>query len=60
MNCPRSNGTIDSACKKLMRAFRAVLSELKVYPDEWPEVVNQIQSVLKNSLSTRLNKRTPI
>jgi IS30 family transposase len=59
-NCPWSNGTIESACKKVIRAFRAVLSELKVYADEWPEVVNMVQSVLNNSLSTRLNKRTPM
>jgi hypothetical protein len=59
-NCPWSNGTIESACKQIMRAFRAVLSELKVYADEWPEVVNMVQSVLNNSLSTRLNKRTPM
>jgi Chromo (CHRromatin Organisation MOdifier) domain len=37
-----------------------VLSELKTYADEWPEVVNMVQSVLNNSLSTRLNKRTPM
>jgi hypothetical protein len=35
-----------------------VLSELKMYADEWPEVVNLVQIVLNNSLSTRLNKRT--
>jgi hypothetical protein len=43
-----------------MRAFRAVLSELKMYTDEWLEVVNMVQSVLNNSLSTSLNKRTPM
>jgi hypothetical protein len=59
-NCPWSNGTIESACKQVIRAFRAVLSELKMYADEWPEVGNMIQSVLNNSLSTRLNKRTPM
>jgi hypothetical protein len=37
-----------------------VLSELKMYADEWPEVANMVQSVLSNSLSTRLNKRTPM
>jgi hypothetical protein len=37
-----------------------VLSELKMYTDEWPEVVNMVQSVLNNSWSTRLNKRTPM
>jgi transposase InsO family protein len=59
-NCPWSNGNIESACKQLIRAFRAVLSEQKMYADEWPEVVSMVQSVLNNSLSTRLNKRTPM
>jgi hypothetical protein len=31
-----------------------------MYADEWPEVVNMVQSALNNSLSTRLNKRTPM
>jgi hypothetical protein len=31
-----------------------------MYADEWPEVVNLVQSILENSLSTRLNKRTPM
>jgi hypothetical protein len=57
---PWSNGTIESACKQVIRAFRAVLSELKMYADEWPEVVNLVQSVLNNSFSTRLNKRKPM
>jgi hypothetical protein len=37
-----------------------VLSELKMYADEWTEVVNMVQSFLNNSLSKRLNKRTPM
>jgi Chromo (CHRromatin Organisation MOdifier) domain len=59
-NFPWSNGTTESACKQVIRAFGAVLSELKMYADEWPEAVNLVQSVLNNSLSTRLNKRTPM
>jgi transposase InsO family protein len=59
-NCPWSNGTIESACKQVIRAFRAVLSELKMYADTWLEVVIMVQSVLNNSLSTRLSKRTPM
>jgi hypothetical protein len=31
-----------------------------MYADEWPEVVNMVQSVLSNSLSARLNNRTPM
>jgi hypothetical protein len=37
-----------------------VLSELKMYAGECPEVANMIQRVLNNSLSTRLNKRMPM
>jgi transposase InsO family protein len=59
-NCPWSNGTIESACKQVIRAFRAVLSELKMYADEWTNVDSIVQSVLNNSQSTRLNKRTPM
>jgi Integrase core domain/Integrase zinc binding domain len=59
-NCPWSNGTIESACEQVIQAFRAVLSELNMYADEWPEVDNLIQSVLNNSLLTRLKKRTPM
>jgi transposase InsO family protein len=55
-NCPWSNGTIKSACKQVIRASRAVLSELKMYADEWLEVVSIVQRFLNNSLSTRLNK----
>jgi hypothetical protein len=33
---------------------------MMMYVDEWPDVVNMVQSVLNNYLSTRLNKRTPL
>jgi hypothetical protein len=59
-NYPWSNVTIESACKQVIRAFRAVISVLKMYADEWPEVVSMVQSVLSNSLSTGLNKRKPM
>jgi transposase InsO family protein len=29
-NCPWSNGTIESACKQVIRAFRAVISVLNM------------------------------
>jgi hypothetical protein len=31
-----------------------------MYADEWLEVVSMLQSVLNNSLSTKLNKMTPM
>jgi hypothetical protein len=49
-NCPWSNGIVESACKQVVHSFRAVLSELKMYVDEWPDVVNLDQNVLNNFL----------
>jgi transposase InsO family protein len=59
-NCQWSNGTIESTRKQVIRAFRAVPSELRMDADEWPEVVSMVQRVLNNSSQTRLNKRTPM
>jgi transposase InsO family protein len=59
-NCSWSNSTIESVVKQGIRAFRAVLSELEMYANVWPDVVNLVQSVLNNSLSTRLNRRSPM
>jgi hypothetical protein len=60
INYPWSNGIIVSACKHLIHALRTVQSELKMYVDEWPEVINLMQSVLNIYSSSLLNKRTPI
>jgi transposase InsO family protein len=59
-HCPHSNGTIESEFKQVIRAFRAVLSELKMCADKWPEVANLVWSVLNKCLATRLNKGTPM
>jgi hypothetical protein len=37
-----------------------VISELRMYADEWPEVVNLVQSDLNKSLPTRLDKKSPM
>jgi hypothetical protein len=57
-NCPWLNSIIESASKQVIRAFGSVLSELKMYADEWPEVISMVQSLVNNFLSTRLKKRT--
>jgi transposase InsO family protein len=36
-NCPWSNGTIESACKQVIHAFRAVLSELRCTQTNGPK-----------------------
>jgi hypothetical protein len=54
------NGTIESACKQVIRAFRSVLAELRMYTDGWPEAINMVLRVLNNHLATKLNRRTPM
>jgi hypothetical protein len=53
-NCPWSTGTIESACKQVIRTFCAVLLKLKIYAKDWPKVLNLVQNVLNNSLSMRV------
>jgi hypothetical protein len=60
VNCPWSSNTIEFACKQVVRACLAVLSKLKMYKIDWPEVANMVQSDLNNAFLTRLNRRTPM
>ncbi len=56
---PWSNGGIERLGKEVLRMFRAVLSDLKMRPSEWPDLVPVLQSALnwapspqrKNSLA---------
>jgi hypothetical protein len=59
-NCSWSNGTIEFASQQVICALCSVLSELKMYADKRPEFVNLVVSVLNNSLTKRLKKRTPM
>jgi hypothetical protein len=59
-HCPWANGTIESACKQVIRVSRALLSDLKMSVDDWDKVVPVIQSVLNNSPASRLQNRTPM
>jgi hypothetical protein len=45
-NCPCSDGTIEFACKQVTRALRSVLLVLKMFENEWSEVVNLVLRVL--------------
>jgi hypothetical protein len=36
--CPWSNWTVERACRELLRAARALLSEFKLPPEAWPSV----------------------
>jgi hypothetical protein len=57
---PRANGTVESVCKRVLRASRALLADFKLQPDDWPRVPPLIQSVLNNSASDRLGGHTPM
>ena len=55
--CPRSNGTVEVVCRELLRATRALLSELKLPQKCWPDVIPVVQSVLNSTSLERLGER---
>ena len=55
-----ANGTIEVANREVLRVTRAMLSEFKLQSNQWPCVVNVIQSALNNAASARLSGRSPI
>ena len=57
---PQANGTVESMCKEVLRAARALLSEFRLKPSEWPSVIRLIQSILNHSVRPSLNNRAPI
>ena len=63
---PWSNGSIERCCREVLRAATAILSELRLAPQDWPSIVNIIQKVLNESPLRRLGKnkdgnfRTPL
>jgi len=59
-NCPQSNGTVETVCKEVLRATRALLSEFRLKESEWPSVIRVIQSILNHSVRPSLGNRAPI
>jgi Chromo (CHRromatin Organisation MOdifier) domain len=57
---PRANGTVESVCKQILRASRALQADFMLQPDDWARVLPLIQSVLNNSASDRLGGHTPM
>lgn len=51
--CPSSNGAIKRLGMELLRVLRAVVSELQMYTDEWPEIFPLVQSTFINFPSTQ-------
>jgi Integrase core domain/Integrase zinc binding domain len=57
---PWANGTVERLGREVLRATRAILSELKLRPDQWPFVHRMVQSALNNSPSQRLGGFAPV
>jgi RNase H-like domain found in reverse transcriptase/Reverse transcriptase (RNA-dependent DNA polymerase)/Integrase core domain/Integrase zinc binding domain/Chromo (CHRromatin Organisation MOdifier) domain len=58
--CPWANGTVERACKEVLRATRALLSEFRLQPNQWPEVCPVVQSALNHSPSSQRGQIAPI
>lgn len=43
--CPWSNGTVDRLGREILGLFLAVVSELRVNPDKWPDLLPLVQKV---------------
>lgn len=58
--CPQANGTVESVCREVLRACRALLSEFRMTEQEWPFVLPLIQSTLNHTIRDSLGGRAPI
>jgi transposase InsO family protein len=57
---PWANGTVERACREVLQATRALLSEFQLNSKQWPEVARIVQSVLNNSPSPHRGNIAPI
>ena len=57
--CPWANGSVERVCREVLRASRALLSEWKLSPRQWPTVSECLSSVLNQAPSKRLGLRDP-
>lgn len=59
---PWANGSVERVCREVLRACKALLSEWKLSPQDWPAVTESVQSVLNMAPLRRLglrDKETP-
>lgn len=54
---PWSNGAIERCCREVLRATTALLSEMRLAPQDWPDIIQVIQKVINESPVERLGKR---
>lgn len=56
--CPWANGTVERVCREVIRASRALLSEMRLPPKDWPAVLEAVQCVINQAPLKRLGFRT--
>ena len=57
---PRSNETVESVCKEILRVMRAFCIETRTPEADWPKSVPAVQRTINNSPTCRLNGLAPI
>jgi Integrase core domain/Integrase zinc binding domain len=57
---PWANGSIERACREVLRAVRALLSEFRLPFSHWPTLSRLVQSILNNSPSPQRGDLAPI
>jgi len=57
---PWANGSVERICREVLRACRALCSEWKLGPKDWPSVTECVQSVLNQAPLKRLGLRSKV
>lgn len=55
---PWANGSVERVCREVLRACRALCSEWKLAPRDWPAVVESVQSIRNHAPLKRLGARS--
>lgn len=55
--CPWANGSIERICREVIRACRALLSEMKLSPLKWPAISESVQCILNQAPLRRSGAR---
>lgn len=58
--CPWANGTVEVVMREVLRCCRALLSEWRLPPRDWPRVIKVVQMILNQSPSKSMGGVAPI
>jgi len=53
---PWANGTVERVMREIKRACTALLGEFKLAPQDWPEIIYMVQTILNSAPLERLGK----